>query len=132
MELNKPPEHLERVPSLQRLSHHLLDFSFMAWYEYHRVVIFQHANYYQPILGGWLADAKWGRFRTICVGVAICGIAHVIMVIAGIPKLLQEGHAYAPFMISVYTLAIGAGTSSFPGVFFVRPTYKHSSFQAKY
>jgi len=61
------------------------------------------------MLGGWLADAKWGRFRTICVGIAICGIAHVIMVIAAIPSVIQANHAYAPFMISVYVLAIGAG-----------------------
>jgi dipeptide/tripeptide permease len=61
------------------------------------------------MLGGWLADAKWGRFRTICVGIAICGIAHVIMVIAAIPSVLESHHAYAPFMISVYILAIGAG-----------------------
>ncbi|TVY82059.1 Peptide transporter [Lachnellula suecica] len=61
-----------------------------------------------PMFGGWLADAKWGRFKTICVGIAICGIAHVIMVIAAIPSVLQAGHAYAPFMISVYVLAIGS------------------------
>ncbi|KAH8684418.1 putative peptide transporter PTR2 [Tricladium varicosporioides] len=61
-----------------------------------------------PILGGWLADTRWGRFKTICIGVAICGIAHVIMVIAAIPSVIQAHHAYAPFMISVYVLAIGA------------------------
>ncbi|CZR51849.1 related to peptide transporter PTR2 [Phialocephala subalpina] len=64
--------------------------------------------YALPVLGGWLADTKWGRFRTICIGVAICGIAHVIMVIAAIPSVIQAEHAYAPFMISVYVLAIGA------------------------
>jgi dipeptide/tripeptide permease len=61
------------------------------------------------MLGGWLADAKWGRFWTIAVGIAICGIAHVIMVIAAIPSLLQNGSAYAPFMLSVYVLAVGSG-----------------------
>lgn len=55
-----------------------------------------------------MADAKWGRFKTIAVGIAICGIAHVLMVIAAIPSILQSGHAMAPFMISVYVLAIGA------------------------
>lgn len=34
------------------------------------------------------------------------------MVIAAIPSVLQAGHAYAPFMISVYVLAIGAGESN--------------------
>jgi len=33
----------------------------------------------------------------------------MIMVIAALPSVLQAGNAYAPFMISVYVLAIGAG-----------------------
>lgn len=66
------------------------------------------------MFGGWLADAKWGRFRTICVGVAICGIGHVIMVIAAIPSVIQNGSAYGPFMLSVYILAIGSGNSNLP------------------
>lgn len=63
----------------------------------------------QPLLGAWLADAKWGRFTTIAVGIAICGIAHVIMVIAAVPSLLENGKAYGPFMLSVYVLAVGSG-----------------------
>ncbi|TVY87383.1 Peptide transporter [Lachnellula willkommii] len=69
---------------------------------------FSFLVYALPMFGGWLADAKWGRFRTICVGVAICGLGHVIMVIAALPSVLQAGNAYAPFMISVYILAIGS------------------------
>ncbi|TVY44639.1 Peptide transporter PTR2 [Lachnellula cervina] len=69
---------------------------------------FSFLVYALPMFGGWLADTRWGRFRTICVGVAICGIGHVIMVIAAIPSVLKAGHAYAPFMISVYILAIGS------------------------
>lgn len=58
---------------------------------------------------GWLADVKYGRFGMICVGVAICGIAHVIMVISAIPSVLAAGNATAPFAISLYMLCIGAG-----------------------
>ena len=63
----------------------------------------------KPLFGGWLADTRWGRFKTIAIGVFICGLAHVIMVVSAIPSVIQAGHSYAPFMISVYVLAIGAG-----------------------
>ncbi|RDW75154.1 MFS general substrate transporter-37 [Coleophoma cylindrospora] len=61
-----------------------------------------------PVLCGWLADTRWGHFKTICIGIAICGVAHVIMVIAAIPSVIQNGHAFGPFMLSVYILAIGS------------------------
>lgn len=38
-----------------------------------------------PILGGIVADTKWGRFKTICIGTAIGVIAHVLLVIAALP-----------------------------------------------
>jgi dipeptide/tripeptide permease len=62
-----------------------------------------------PIFFGWLADSRTGRWSLICWGVAVCGIAHVLMVGAGAPALLNSGRAAAPFFISVYVLAIGAG-----------------------
>jgi dipeptide/tripeptide permease len=62
-----------------------------------------------PVFWGWLADSKTGRWSLICWGVLVCGIAHVLMVGAGAPALLQAGKATVPFMLSVYILAIGAG-----------------------
>lgn len=65
--------------------------------------------YALPMFFGWLADAKTGRFKLICGGVAVCGLAHILMVISGIPSLLANGGAKGPFFLSVYILAIGAG-----------------------
>ncbi|TVY89609.1 Peptide transporter [Lachnellula willkommii] len=62
----------------------------------------------RPIFGGWLADSKLGQFKTICIGVAICGVAHVIMIISAIPYILQAGYAIGPFALSLYMLAVGA------------------------
>jgi len=70
---------------------------------------FKFMAYALPIFGGWIADTKLGRFKTICIGVFICGFAHVIMVIAAIPSVIQSGHAIGPFALSLYSLAIGAG-----------------------
>ncbi|QDS76393.1 hypothetical protein FKW77_003758 [Venturia effusa] len=69
---------------------------------------FKMMVYAMPVLFGWLADTKTGRFRLIWWGVVICAAAHVLMVGSSAPSLLATGRAFAPFVISVYTLAIGA------------------------
>jgi POT family proton-dependent oligopeptide transporter len=43
--------------------------------------MFSFLAYVIPIFGGIVADTKWGRFKTICVGTAVGGIAHILLVI---------------------------------------------------
>ncbi|KAK3492089.1 uncharacterized protein B0T23DRAFT_441500 [Neurospora hispaniola] len=69
---------------------------------------FKFLSYALPIFFGWLADTKYGRFRMICQGVAICGVAHIIMIISALPPVLTSGHAIGPFALSLYMLSIGA------------------------
>lgn len=45
------------------------------------VKTFQFLAYALPILGGVLADTKWGRFKTICIGTAVGAVAHILMTI---------------------------------------------------
>ncbi|GME41663.1 Oligopeptide transporter [Neofusicoccum parvum] len=73
------------------------------------VLLFSFLAYVVPILGAWIADVKWGRFKTIVVGVIICFIAHIIMVFGAIPSVLRAGNGLAPFIISLLVLAFGAG-----------------------
>ncbi|KAJ6630247.1 PTR2-domain-containing protein [Mycena sp. CBHHK59/15] len=70
---------------------------------------FSFLAYTLPILGGIMADTKWGRFKTICVGTAIGAVAHIILVVAAIPSVIAGGHAIAPFIISILLLALGTG-----------------------
>ncbi|KAK4179549.1 hypothetical protein QBC36DRAFT_362042 [Triangularia setosa] len=69
---------------------------------------FKMLTYTLPVLFGWMADAKYGRFMMICWGVAICGVAHVMMVLSALPSVLIAGKAMVPFALSLYMLAIGA------------------------
>ncbi|KAI4521717.1 hypothetical protein K525DRAFT_167857, partial [Schizophyllum commune Loenen D] len=46
--------------------------------------------YVTPLLGAYLADAHWGRFNTICVGVAVAMIGHVILIVAAIPGIIEK------------------------------------------
>jgi len=70
--------------------------------------------YALPLLFGWMADAKTGRFKLICWGVGVFGVAHVLLIGSGAKELLANGTAKAPFFISVYILAVGAGELSKP------------------
>nr|GAT56475.1 PTR2-domain-containing protein [Mycena chlorophos] len=70
---------------------------------------FSFLAYTLPILGGIMADTKWGRFKTICVGTAVGALAHIIMVISAIPSVIAAGHAIGPFILSILTLALGTG-----------------------
>ncbi|KAK4159706.1 major facilitator superfamily domain-containing protein [Cladorrhinum sp. PSN259] len=69
---------------------------------------FSMLAYALPLLFGWLADAKTGRYKIICWGVAVFGVAHALMVAAGAKNLLANGMAKVPYFISLYMLSIGA------------------------
>ncbi|KAI1412338.1 PTR2-domain-containing protein [Hypoxylon sp. FL1857] len=72
-------------------------------------LLFTFLAYVIPIFGAWIADTKIGRYRAIVYGVLVGGVAHVIMVGGAAPALLQAGKGVAPFMISFFLLAVGAG-----------------------
>jgi dipeptide/tripeptide permease len=74
-------------------------------------LLFLFLSYVIPIFGGWWADVHVGRYKAICVGVLICGVAHIIQVFGAIPSVLQRGtaHAAPPFIIGLLLLAFGAG-----------------------
>jgi len=73
------------------------------------VLLFTFLAYTVPIYGAYVADVQLGRYKTILIGVLICGVAHVILIGGAAPKVLQAGNGMAPFMISFFLLAFGAG-----------------------
>ncbi|KAG9229308.1 peptide transporter [Amylocarpus encephaloides] len=69
---------------------------------------FNMLTYTLPVLFGYLADTRTGRYKMIMAGVFVCGVAHVLMCAAGAKSLLATGNAKIPFFISVYVLSMGA------------------------
>ncbi|KAI0971716.1 major facilitator superfamily transporter peptide [Xylaria arbuscula] len=69
---------------------------------------FNFLAYGLPLIFGYFADTKFGRFKIICYGVGVFGIAHVLMIAAGSKQLLAAGTAKVPYFLSVYILSIGA------------------------
>ncbi|KOS20846.1 Peptide transporter PTR2 [Escovopsis weberi] len=72
-------------------------------------LLFTFLAYVFPILGAYIADVYLGKFKTIMIGVIIGGVAHVIMIGSAAPSVLKAGHGLAPFLISFFMLAVGAG-----------------------
>lgn len=73
------------------------------------VLLFLFLAYAIPIYGAYVADVQLGRYKVIMIGVLLCGVAHVIMIAGAAPSVLQAGHGVAPFLISFFLLAFGAG-----------------------
>jgi len=70
---------------------------------------FTFLAYVIPIFGGIIADTKWGRFKTICIGTAVGAFAHILLIVPAIPAVIASGHGYAPFIISLLILGFAAG-----------------------
>ena len=65
--------------------------------------------YLVPLYAGYVADSKIGKFRAIWIGV-ICGFfAHILLVIAAIPAVIEGGNAIVPTAFGIITLAFGTG-----------------------
>ncbi|KAL0563665.1 hypothetical protein V5O48_018401, partial [Marasmius crinis-equi] len=63
-----------------------------------------------PLFGGYLADTYLGRYKTICVAVAITLIGHIILIISAIPGIIEHKSAIAPFAIAMVVIGLGTGT----------------------
>lgn len=65
--------------------------------------------YCLPLIVGYLADTRTGRYNMIFWGIIVCGIGHILIVAGGAKELMDHGTARIPFFLGVYILAIGAG-----------------------
>jgi len=66
--------------------------------------------YVIPLFGAYLADTRWGRFKTICVSVAIALVGHVLLVISSIPSVIEKPNgALACFVVAIIIMGLGTG-----------------------
>lgn len=67
-------------------------------------------SYVMPMLGGYLADTYWGRFKTINVAIVIATFGHILIVISAIPQVIpNQGGALAAFIIGLLFFGTGVG-----------------------
>ena len=65
--------------------------------------------YVTPILGAWVADARWGRFKTICIFTVVYFVGLVILVGASTPSAIENGAAFPVFIVSLIIIGFGTG-----------------------
>lgn len=71
--------------------------------------------YVTPLLGAWVADAHLGRFNTLCAGVAVAMVGHILLIVSGVPAMLPDNphessdRAIACFAIAIIIMGIGTG-----------------------
>lgn len=66
--------------------------------------------YVTPLLGAYIADTYWGRYKTICVAVAIALFGHVLLIISAVPGVIEHAHgAVACFAIAIVIMGLGTG-----------------------
>jgi POT family proton-dependent oligopeptide transporter len=67
--------------------------------------------YCVPLFGAWVADAHWGRYKTICVAIVIAILGHIILVISAIPPVITNPQAcFGVFMLGVIIMGFGTGS----------------------
>lgn len=65
-------------------------------------LLFTFLLYTLPILGTWITEAKIVRHKTICIGIAIYGVAYAFTISNALPSALQAGSGIGPFMVAYF------------------------------
>ena len=66
--------------------------------------------YVVPLLGGYLADAKWGRYKTVCICVGVALVGHILLIVSSVPGIIEHPHgALGCFIIAVVIMGLGTG-----------------------
>jgi POT family proton-dependent oligopeptide transporter len=67
--------------------------------------------YLLPLFGAYVADTYLGRYKTICVALAIAIFGHIILVISAVPPVITKPHnSLAAFIIGLIIMGIGTGS----------------------
>jgi proton-dependent oligopeptide transporter, POT family len=66
--------------------------------------------YVIPLFGAYVADTRWGRFKTICISVGVALFGHVLLTLSAIPGIIEHPHgALALFVIAIIIMGVGTG-----------------------
>ncbi|KAF8243080.1 MFS peptide transporter [Wilcoxina mikolae CBS 423.85] len=68
--------------------------------------------YLMPLIGGYMADAHWGRYKTIMVACGAAIIGHSLLIVTSIPPVIVKAQASLAILI-VGIIIMGLGTGGF-------------------
>jgi len=70
---------------------------------------FQFWAYVTPLIGAYIADTYWGRYKTICVAVFVALIGHVILIVSAVPGVIDGHGAIGAFIVALIVMGFGTG-----------------------
>lgn len=66
--------------------------------------------YFMPLVGAYMADQYWGRYKTIQISIFIAIFGHIVLIIATIPSVIAHPDgSIAAFTIGLIIFGIGVG-----------------------
>ena len=67
--------------------------------------------YVMPLFGAYVADTRWGRYKTVCVAVGITLIGHVLLIVSAVPGVIEKpNNSLACFVIALIVMGMGTGS----------------------
>ncbi|KAI5802040.1 oligopeptide transporter [Pyronema domesticum] len=67
--------------------------------------------YLMPLFGAYLADTRWGRYRTIVYAIFVTILGHAILVICSIPQIIiMPKLSMGLIIVAMVIIGMGAGT----------------------
>lgn len=70
---------------------------------------YQFWCYITPLLGAYIADTYWGRYKTICWAVFITLIGHILLIVAAVPSVITHKGAIGAFSVALIVMGLGTG-----------------------
>ncbi|KAI0404758.1 POT family protein [Xylaria palmicola] len=66
--------------------------------------------YVMPLLGGYLSDTYWGKYKTIHAGIIVATFGHLILIISALPPVIKNPDAsLGVFSLGLIFFGIGVG-----------------------
>ena len=60
-----------------------------------------------PLLGAYIADTYLGRFKTITIAVGIALVGHIILIVSGVPGVIEQKSAIGAFSVALIVMGLG-------------------------
>ncbi|KAH8146369.1 uncharacterized protein LAJ45_09562 [Morchella importuna] len=66
--------------------------------------------YLMPLVGAYVADTYWGRYKTICVALGITLIGHILLIVSALPDVIENPNgSVGCFSIAIIIMGLGTG-----------------------
>lgn len=66
--------------------------------------------YCVPLFSAYLADEYWGRYKTICISVAVAIVGHIVLVVSAVPSVITNtSTSFGVFMLGLIIMGLGTG-----------------------